>query len=154
MKIKLLYVMFDVYLNVSRGISALQNFGISAAICLVIIANIAVGILTWKLFELVTAIPDRILRWVGQLLQHLGDEGRGLAHQAQGDLKHGLGEAGSVLGKLSNNRRDAESDSESGQRVGKNQNANAGEAKSRDQIVNAEAGFEVKSNTEDKRWPR
>lgn len=61
--------------------------GVTSAISLFVILGMLIGITTWKLFTLVTAMPDRIIRWVGQLLHNLGAEGQELATQAQGELK-------------------------------------------------------------------
>jgi conjugal transfer/type IV secretion protein DotA/TraY len=80
--------LFGAYLLASRSVSTTaQNFGLTASVALLIVLGTVIGLLTWKLFDLVTGLPDRILRWAGGLLQNLGDEGRGLAQQALGESR-------------------------------------------------------------------
>jgi conjugal transfer/type IV secretion protein DotA/TraY len=52
--------------------------GILTAASLIMILGLALTIFTYKLFSMMTSLPDRIIRWVGQLLHNLGDEGQGL----------------------------------------------------------------------------
>lgn len=61
--------------------------GVTSAFSMFVILGSLIGICTWKLFTLVTAMPDRIIRWVGQLLHNLGSEGQELATQTQAQLK-------------------------------------------------------------------
>ena len=51
------------------------GFGATAAISSVVLVGAVVGIATWRLFSLVTQMPDRIIRWARPLLAHLGDDG-------------------------------------------------------------------------------
>lgn len=50
-----------------------SGFGITASISTVLLVGLVCGIGTWKLFTLITVIPDRIIRWAGQLVASLGD---------------------------------------------------------------------------------
>jgi hypothetical protein len=85
----LVYTLFIPYVN-ATGISVGSNFGVGSAVALLVILGTVLMILTWKMFELTTSMPDRIIRWVGQLLQNLGDEGHGMASQAMtGSREHG-----------------------------------------------------------------
>jgi conjugal transfer/type IV secretion protein DotA/TraY len=85
----LVYTLFIPYVN-ATGISVGSNFGVGSAVALLVILGTVLMILTWKMFELTTSMPDRIIRWVGQLLQNLGDEGHGMASQAMsGAQTHG-----------------------------------------------------------------
>ncbi len=49
------------------------GWGVTASISTVILTGLVTGIAGWKLFALVTVIPDRIIRWAGQLMASLGD---------------------------------------------------------------------------------
>ncbi|MDR1855909.1 MAG: DotA/TraY family protein [Desulfovibrio sp.] len=78
----LLGVLFTPYMD-SIGAVAGGNVGVGAAIALMILLGVTVGLLTWKVFEIATVMPDRIIRWVGQLLANLGDHGE---RQTVGDV--------------------------------------------------------------------
>jgi len=58
----------------------LGSIGIVGSIFLFVFLAGTVALLTWKTFDLVTAVPDRIIRWIGQQIAPLGNE----AAQAQG----------------------------------------------------------------------
>jgi len=58
----------------------LVSIGIVGSIFLFVFLAGTVALLTWKTFDLVTAVPDRIIRWIGQQIAPLGNE----AAQAQG----------------------------------------------------------------------
>ncbi|MCR5813682.1 MAG: DotA/TraY family protein [Desulfovibrio sp.] len=51
------------------------GLGLVGCLFLFVIISAAITLLTWKLFEVVTKIPDRILRWLGQQMASLGNEG-------------------------------------------------------------------------------
>jgi hypothetical protein len=59
------------------------NIGIGGAVAIMLILGSAIALLIWKMFELTTAMPDRIIRWVGQLPAPLDDEAGGLTREAQ-----------------------------------------------------------------------
>ena len=50
-----------------------SGWGVTASITTVLLVGLVTGIATWKLFTLVTMVPDRIIRWAGQLVASLGD---------------------------------------------------------------------------------
>lgn len=50
-----------------------SGWGVTASISTVLLVGLVTGIATWKLFTLVTMVPDRIIRWAGQLVASLGD---------------------------------------------------------------------------------
>lgn len=52
-----------------------SGWGVTAAVSTLVLLGSVVGIGTWKLFTLVTVMPDRIIRWAGQLIAPLGDSG-------------------------------------------------------------------------------
>jgi len=58
----------------------LGSIGIVGSIFIFVFLAGTVALLTWKTFDLVTAVPDRIIRWIGQQIAPLGNE----AAQAQG----------------------------------------------------------------------
>ena len=72
--------------RIRRAMLTLGFMGIVGAIMLFVLLAGTVALLTWKTFELVTAMPDRIIRWVGQTVANLGSE----ASQAQGQDVIGL----------------------------------------------------------------
>ncbi|MCR4666751.1 MAG: DotA/TraY family protein [Desulfovibrio sp.] len=61
------------FIDAEAGMSAI-SLGIVGCIFLFIIICGATTLLTWKLFELVTQMPDRIIRWIGQQIASLGSE--------------------------------------------------------------------------------
>ncbi len=60
-----------------------SGWGVTASVSAVILIGIVTGVFTWKLFTLITVMPDRVIRWAGQLLAHLGDFG------AEQNMHHG-----------------------------------------------------------------
>ena len=58
------------------GQAGLSGFtlGIVGCVFMFIITCGTIALLTWKLFDLVTQMPDRIIRWVGQQIVNLGNE--------------------------------------------------------------------------------
>lgn len=50
-----------------------SGWGVTASITTVLLVGFVTGIATWKLFTLITMVPDRIIRWAGQLVASLGD---------------------------------------------------------------------------------
>jgi conjugal transfer/type IV secretion protein DotA/TraY len=76
----LISALFEPFLD-ATGI-VFGNLGIGAAVGIMLVLGTAITLLTWKMFELTTAMPDRIIRWVGQLLAPLDDEARGLARES------------------------------------------------------------------------
>ena len=71
-----------------EAMRVLGNVGIVGMFFLFILMASTVALLSWKMFDLVTAMPDRIIRWVGQTFVSLGNE----AAQAQGRDVIGLNE--------------------------------------------------------------
>ena len=64
------------FFDAQTGVFEVEGgFGATAAISSVVLVGAVVGIATWRLFSLVTQMPDRIIRWAGPLLAHLGDDG-------------------------------------------------------------------------------
>ena len=61
------------FIDSQASLSAV-SLGIVGCIFMFIIIAGAVTLLTWKLFALVTQMPDRIIRWLGQQIAHLGSE--------------------------------------------------------------------------------
>ena len=65
-----------------------------------------VALLTWKTFDLVTAMPDRILRWMGHGMQQLGNEAAQInAHQVLSETRQAAGalaKTGGVAAGVSN----------------------------------------------------
>lgn len=76
-----LFTPFAQSMNTFGGSNAvaqrMNGLGITGNIFLFFILAGTITLFTWKIFELVTQIPDRLIRWVGQNIQNLGDEGRG-----------------------------------------------------------------------------
>ncbi|MBO4369057.1 MAG: DotA/TraY family protein [Desulfovibrio sp.] len=95
------------FIEAEAGLSAI-SVGVVGCIFLFIIICGATTLLTWKLFELVTQMPDRIIRWVGQQIATLGNEAgtamgmstfrsaeqraTTIAHAAGQGLRHGYDE--------------------------------------------------------------
>ncbi|MBO4296669.1 MAG: DotA/TraY family protein [Desulfovibrio sp.] len=70
------------FFDAQTGVFEVEGgFGATAAISSVVLVGAVVGIATWRLFSLVTQMPDRIIRWAGPLLAHLGDDGAGQSVQ-------------------------------------------------------------------------
>ena len=69
-----LFYPFAQSMNTFSGFGS--GLGITGNIFLFFILAGTVTLFCWDVFKLVTAIPDRIIRWVGQNIQNLGDEGR------------------------------------------------------------------------------
>ena len=68
----------------------LSGWGVTAAVSTLVLLGSVVGIGTWKLFTLVTVMPDRIIRWAGQLIAPLGDSGAGeTVRLAAGSMQRG-----------------------------------------------------------------
>jgi conjugal transfer/type IV secretion protein DotA/TraY len=109
----LIHMLFKPYLD-ATGIS-LGNFGMGGAIALMVVLGLAITVLTWKMFELTTAMPDRIIRWVGQLLANLGDEGRGMAEQSVGKAQ---GSGDRLMGAGAQSFRSGLHNKQQGQRGG------------------------------------
>ena len=64
------------FFDAQTGVFEVEGgFGATAAVSSVVLVGAVVGIATWRLFSLVTQMPDRIIRWAGPLLAHLGDAG-------------------------------------------------------------------------------
>ena len=57
-----------------KGMETIGPMGIVGNIFLFVTLAGMVALLTWKVFELVTAMPDRIIRWMGHGMQQLGNE--------------------------------------------------------------------------------
>jgi hypothetical protein len=102
------------------------------------------------MFALVTAMPDRIIRWVGQLLANLGDEGRGMAQQSLGESKSGYAQ----MGKQSGQAREAGRENAKGTQVGQKQ-AQVGQnhADMQNQRADAAAAYAKNSEHEQKSIP-
>ena len=62
------------FIDAVAGLDAI-GLGLAGCLFLFMIICAAISLLTWKLFEVVTKIPDRILRWLGQHMAGLGNEG-------------------------------------------------------------------------------
>ena len=85
------------------------TLGLVGSIFMFIITCAAITLLTWKLFDLVTQMPDRLIRWMGQQVGSLGSEsnvvhslatwqtgtsaGSSLAHASSTALRRGLNSA-------------------------------------------------------------
>jgi len=125
-----------------------ENIGIAPAIGLLIVLGGVISLMTWKMFDLVTAIPDRILRWAGQLLQNLGDEGRGTSQQAQGEARASYGRLSETATKIGG----AHAQAGKGKQVGENDEAGKNQvgqnkdnrSTTREQNQRANAPFEMK----------
>ena len=78
----LIFALLTPFMDASGVTMDTGNLGLSAMLGLLILVGTVIGLFTWKMFELTTAMPDQIIRWVGQLLANLGDEGRGMASEA------------------------------------------------------------------------
>lgn len=79
----------------TKSMQALGSLGIVGNIFLFVFLAGTVALLTWKTFDLVTAMPDRIIRWIGQQIQPLGNE----ASQAQ--ARDVIGQTDSTSGRMS-----------------------------------------------------
>lgn len=84
-----------------------RGFGVTSTVAALVLLGTIVGIGTWKLFTLVTVMPDRIIRWAGQLIANLGDDGartnvQQSLRQAQemGSRIAGLAVGGGALGSV------------------------------------------------------
>lgn len=85
---KLLALTFAPFVDSLAPISGSFNLGgMITMVSLFIILGIAISITTWKLFALTTSMPDRIIRWGGQLLHTLGAEGQEVISQTQSGIK-------------------------------------------------------------------
>ncbi len=102
------------FFDVQSGVFAVHEAGVSgwgvtASISTVILVGLVTGVFTWKLFTLITVMPDRVIRWAGQLMAHLGDfgaeqvmhHGRASMDQAAGRLMPAV-TAGSAVGLVAN----------------------------------------------------
>ncbi|MBQ7738576.1 MAG: DotA/TraY family protein [Desulfovibrionaceae bacterium] len=93
------------FIDSQADLSAI-TLGLVGSIFMFIVTCAAITLLTWKLFDLVTQMPDRLIRWMGQQVGGLGSEshivhslgawqtatssGQTLAHSASNTLKRGL----------------------------------------------------------------
>jgi len=97
----LIHALFTPFMYVSGSVFSAGNLGLSATVALLIILGGVIAMLTWKMFELTTAMPDRVIKWAGQLLVGLGDEARGMGQQtiesAKGQGQNLLGRGGGAL---------------------------------------------------------
>ncbi|MDO4840272.1 MAG: hypothetical protein Q3990_06305, partial [Desulfovibrionaceae bacterium] len=64
-----------------------SGWGVTASISTVVLTGLVTGLFTWKVFSLITVMPDRIIRWAGQLIANLGDMG---AEQAMQHGRHSM----------------------------------------------------------------
>lgn len=64
-----------------------SGWGVTASISTVVLTGLVTGLFTWKVFTLITVMPDRIIRWAGQLIASLGDMG---AEQAMQHGRHSM----------------------------------------------------------------
>lgn len=103
---KLLAFTFAPFVDSLTTIGGSFGLGVITMVSLFIILGIAISITTWKLFALTTSMPDRIIRWVGQLLHTLGAEGQEVISQTQSGIKTAasqslasMREVGAELGK-------------------------------------------------------
>ncbi|MBO4334625.1 MAG: DotA/TraY family protein [Desulfovibrio sp.] len=62
------------FIDAEAGLDPI-GLGLVGCLFLFVIVTAAITLLTWKLFEVVTRMPDRILRWLGQQIAALGNEG-------------------------------------------------------------------------------
>ncbi len=74
--IGVLFTPFAQSMDSSFGDYLFAGLGITGNIFIFFILTGTVSMFTWEIFKLVTQIPDRLIRWVGQNVQNLGDEGR------------------------------------------------------------------------------
>lgn len=95
-----LFVPFTYSMNTFSGWGS--GLGITGNIFLFFILTGTIVLFTWKIFELVTQIPDRLIRWVGQNIQNLGDEGRtAMANNVIGSTKAQSQKMGNLAGGIS-----------------------------------------------------
>ena len=71
-----------------------SGWGVTASISTVILVGLVTGLFTWKIFSLITLMPDRIIRWAGQLIANLGDMG---TEQA---MQHGRSAMDAAAGRI------------------------------------------------------
>lgn len=71
-----------------------SGWGVAASITTVILVGLVCGIATWKLFSLITIVPDRIIRWAGQLVANLGD------FNAEAVMQHGRASMDSTAARV------------------------------------------------------
>ncbi len=82
----LITALFKPFMTAVGAVFGTPGIGITSAIAFLVILGTTIGLLTWKMFDLITRMPDRIIRWIGQLLHSMGDEGQGLAQEARGSM--------------------------------------------------------------------